>query len=458
MNRGILNIEAYSWSNSLTSLKEQQADLSVPPGGTQVLASGENYCLGRYSRQWPEPISLWRETDFSSAGNHREDSGRFSLLFLLLILILFLPTAVQSQNIETDFSGYVKELGSISLSNNLKNFRYDNILHHRIESEFETGEHFEFRADVRTRLFNGWTVNNTPGYGEFLENDPGYFDLSHTWVDSDHTVFNSAIDRLHLSYFNGPWELHLGRQRINWGKTMVWNPNDLFNAYAYLDFDYEERPGTDALYASYSWSYASSVEAGYRFGKSLDESVIAGMFRGNLGEYDIQLIAGNYLQNLAIGAGWSGYLKSSGFKGEVSYFHPREDFLDQTGHFTATVGSDYMFSNGIYASAELLYNGGWNRSVNPLGQLTRPPSASDLFIAETGYFVNSSYQLNPLTSLSGGVMGSFDREMLILIPQFTRSLTENIDFLLLAQLLKGSVFSDLTETPNLFFFRFKYSY
>lgn len=239
---------------------------------------------------------------------------------------------------------------------------------------------------------------------------------------------------------------------------MVWNSNDLFNAYAYLDFDYEERPGTDALYVSYSWSYASSVEAGYRIGKSLDESVIAGMLRGSLGEYDVQLIAGNYLDQLTLGLGWSGYVKSAGFKGEASYFHPRENFFDESGHITATLGGDYMFSNGIYTTAELLYNGGWNRSGNPLGQLTRPPSASDLFIAETGYFANAAFQIDPLTSITGGVMGSFDRKMVILIPQFTRSITENIDLLILAQLLKGSVFSNLIETPNVFFFRVKWSY
>ena len=200
------------------------------------------------------------------------------------------------------------------------------------------------------------------------------------------------------------------------------------------------------------------MEAGYRIGGSLDESVIAGMYRGNIGEYDIQLIVGNYLEQLALGAGWSGYLKTAGFKGELTYFHPKDNFFDETGHFTAALGSDYMFPNAVYASAEVLYNGGWNRSANPLGQLTRPPSASDLFIAETGYFVNAAFQLNPLTSINGGVMGSFDREMVIFIPQFTRSVTENIDFLLLAQLLKGSVFSDLTDTSNLFFFRLKYSY
>lgn len=384
---------------------------------------------------------------------------RVGISLLLLIIVLLIPTTIQAQNIiEPDFRGYVKELGSFSISNDLKTIRYDNILHHRIESRFDFGDNFEFRGDVRTRMFNGWTVNNTPGYGNFLENDPGYFDLSHTWIDTDHIVLNSAIDRLHFSYINGPWEVHAGRQRINWGKTMVWNPNDLFNAYAYLDFDYEERPGTDAFYGSYSWSYASSVEAGYRFGDSMDESVLAAMFRGNLGEYDVQLIAGNYFEQLAIGAGWSGYIQSAGFKGEFSYFHPRKDFFDESGHLTASAGGDYMFSNGIYTSAELMYNGGYNEGVNPLGELTRPPTANDLFIAKTGYFLNGSAQINPLTSISGGFMGSFDRQMFILIPQLTRSLSNNIDLLILAQLLKGNVLNKLTETPNLFYVRIKWSY
>lgn len=375
-----------------------------------------------------------------------------------LALSLLSVSAIAQDGIEADFRGYVKELGSISLSNDLKTIRYDNILHHRIESRFDLGERFEFRGDVRTRLFNGWSVQNTPGYGDFLSADPGFIDLSHTWINTKNTVLNSAIDRLHLSYLNGPWEVHAGRQRINWGKTMVWNPNDLFNAFAYLDFDYEERPGTDALYVQYAWSYASSVEAGYRLGNSFDESVIAAMYRDNFGEYDLQLIAGSYFEELAIGAGWSGYLKTAGFKGEATYFHPRRNFFKEKGHLTASVGWDYMFPNAVYTSVEFLYNGGWNRTANSVGELMRPPSADDLFIAKTGYFTNASYVINPLTSISGGIMGSFDREMVIFIPQLSHSLSENLDLLILSQLLKGSVFSDLTETSNLFYFRLKWSY
>ena len=50
------------------------------------------------------------------------------------------------------------------------------------------------------------------------------------------------------------------RQRINWGQTLVWNPNDIFNAYSYFDFDYIERPGSDAIRLQYYPDYSSAIE------------------------------------------------------------------------------------------------------------------------------------------------------------------------------------------------------
>lgn len=380
-------------------------------------------------------------------------------ILLMSICACFLPLHLQAQGSpEADVGGYLKELGSVGIGNDLKTYHYDNILHHRLETKVSFGSYLSVQADLRTRLFHGWSVQQNPDFGWAIANDPGYFDLSRTLVDTDDAVLNMAIDRLQLSFEKGAWEVHAGRQRINWGKTLVWNPNDLFNAYAYLDFDYEERPGTDAVYARYSWSYASSVEGGYRLGKSWDESVLALMLRGNIGEYDVQAIAGNYYDQLALGLGWSGYLQSAGFKGELSYFGPRDQWLKEKGHVTGSLGSDYMFGNGVYLSTEFLYNGGWDRSSNALETLVRPPRADDLFIAETGYFVQSSFSINPLTGISGGVLGSFDRKMLILIPQLTHSLGENTDLLILAQLLKGPVFTEITETPNLFYVRLKWSY
>ncbi len=186
--------------------------------------------------------------------------------------------------------------------------------------------------------------------------------------------------------------------------------------------------------------------------------VIAGMYRTNWNTYDFQVIGGYYLDKVTLGVGWAGYLKEAGFKGEVTYFQPKENFLEEAGNFSSTVGFDYMFSNSVYGQAEFLYNGGYQKRRSSLLNLTQPPRADNLFISQTGYFVNASYPISPLTNISGGVLGSFDRSLVIFIPQLTYSLTENIDLLVLSQLLKGSVFTDVLETTNIFYFRLKWSY
>lgn len=383
--------------------------------------------------------------------------------FLLgLIGFLLLPTHVslaqQRESFNVDISGYVKELGQLSVDNAFSTVHYDNILHHRLESDWTLSRHLEFQADLRTRLISGYSIRHTPGVKSIYERDPNYFDLTKVWFTTDNSLMHSNIDRLHLSYVNGPWEVHAGRQRVNWGRTFVWNPNDLFNNYAFLDFDYEERPGVDALTAQYNWSYASRVEVGYRLADSWEQSVLAGMVRTSWGEYDVQFTGGHYLDYLTVGTGWSGYLGDTGFKGEVSYFHPEDHFFDNSGHFTATTGLDYMLQNGVYLQGELLYNGGYNRRQNPLVTLLRPPSADNLFIAKSGFFATGAYQFHPLVNGNLGVLGSFDRSIIIVIPQISVSVTENIDFLLLSQLLKGSVFNQQIETPNVFYFRIKWSY
>lgn len=387
-------------------------------------------------------------------------------LFILFIVLLTagpFPLAAQTGSgnnspFELSLGGYLKELGQLSFDNDFSTVHYDNIIHHRIESEWVFSDQLEFQADMRTRLLHGYSIQNTPGISRFYDRDPNYLDLSWVWFETDNSLMHSNIDRLHLSYFKGPWEVHAGRQRINWGRTLVWNPNDLFNAYAFLDFDYEERRGVDALRVQYNWSYASSIETGIRLADRFENMVIAGIARTNWGNYDIQVTGGHYLDFLTLGGGWAGYLGETGFKGEISYFHPENRFFEQSGHFTATAGFDYMFSNSLYLQSELLYNGGYRQSFNPLDELVRPPSADDLFIARSGYFLNGSYPLHPLINASIGFLGSFDRALVIIMPRVSVSITQDMDLLVLSQLLRGSVFRNSIETPNLLFFRFRYSY
>lgn len=392
---------------------------------------------------------LPRET----SSKHRSNKN-ITGIFPLILSLLLLPGILIAQP-SVDFRGYVKELGSLALNNDLTTANYDNIIHQRHETTIDFGSNFEFQVDLRTRILTGYSIENTPGYADYLSRDPGFVDMSWILFDSKKVILHSTVDRLQLNYYKGSWELTLGRQRLNWGKSYVWNPNDLFNAYAYLDFDYEERPGSDALSIAYNWSYASSINLGFGFGDSWEESILAGMYRGNLGEYDIQAILGSYKGELILGTGWSGYLKNAGFNGELSVF--LDNNLGEST-LTATLGSDYMFSNGLFLNTAVLYNGGYNSDVNALSQLVEPPSPSNLYIEKTGYFVNGSLAITPLISANLGAMGSFNAPIYIFIPQLSVSLSENLDFLILAQLLKGTQLADFTNTPNLFYFRLKWSY
>ncbi|MBO6536565.1 MAG: hypothetical protein JJ966_10105 [Balneolaceae bacterium] len=378
-----------------------------------------------------------------------------TFLWALIITVIF-GVEISAQALQ--FRGYVKELGSLAFSNDLGTVNYDNIVHNRLETVWDANDNFELKLDLRNRLISGNSVSSTPLYADFLDDDPGFLDMSWILLESDAHVLHSTIDRAQLTYFNGPFEATLGRQRINWGQTFVWSPNDLFNAYAYLDFDYEERPGTDAFSAEYAWGFASSVNLGYRFGDSLNESVIAVMYRDNFAEYDIQLLAGSHFDEWMVGAGWSGYFRDAGFKGEISYFQPKSSSSTEKNIVTASMGFDYMLPNAVYISGEFLYNGGFESAGNTLAQISQPPSADNLFIAKTGFYLNGSFSASPLTTISLSTLGSFDESVFILIPQVSYSISENTDLLFLSQLLRGDGLTAFTNTPNLLFFRVKWSF
>ena len=192
----------------------------------------------------------------------------------------------------------------------------------------------------RSRIITGNTLRKIPGYTEVLKSDPGYVDMtfvsSGNLGDSAGYALATTIDRLWLQFSFGNLEIIAGRQRINWGQTFVWNPNDIFNSYSYFEVDYPERPGSDALRLQYYTGNASAIELAAKI-DSANRVTAAGYFRFNTLGYDIQLIGGMYQEeDLMLGAGWSGNMGPSAFRGEMSYFRDLDNFSDTTGYFMAS--------------------------------------------------------------------------------------------------------------------------
>ncbi len=135
------------------------------------------------------------------------------------------------------------------------------------------------------------------------------------------------IDRLWVEYSSDTWNVRAGRQRINWGISTTWNPNDLFNTYNFLDFDYEERPACDAVKFHYEFSGMSFAEFAFsRSAEPVNNVIAAGRYFINRWNYDFQFLGGWYRDQPTLGAGWSGSIGNVGFPASSGSYRSAECF------------------------------------------------------------------------------------------------------------------------------------
>jgi hypothetical protein len=239
------------------------------------------------------------------------------------------------------------------------------------------------------------------------------------------------------------------------------NPNDLFNAYSLIDFDYQERPGADAIRIQYFPGGLSSIDLAYQPGNGLDSSIIAGMWKFNKWKYDFQLLTGNYYKDLAIGTGWAGNIKNAGFKGEATYFHPKENSADTTGILSTSVTFDYSFKSGLYFNTSLLYNSaGSDQSVgsgNPFQTFIGTISPKNLMPSRFTYFVQASGAFNPALMSSFSVFYMQGLNVLLIMPSLSYSLQENWEIMLVGQSAFGGNIN-LNGLGTGMYLRLMYSY
>ncbi len=200
-------------------------------------------------------------------------------------------------------NGYVKEMQTNSFIN-LDHIITDHLLHNRVNMKVYPTNTLTIGVELRNRAFYGESIElQQPFIGEALERDAGEIDMSWVFVNENAFIIHSTIDRANINYSQGNWDIRLGRQRINWGINLAWNPNDLFNAYNFADFDYTERPGTDALRVQYYTGAMSSIDLAIKPSADSSKWIGAGMYKFNKLNYDFQLLGGWYNTDIAVGAG-----------------------------------------------------------------------------------------------------------------------------------------------------------
>jgi len=383
---------------------------------------------------------------------------------IALILLIFFSLVGKAQDYSKTrnwtLNGYVKYMQTISFQHIDEQWMTDNLLHNRLIFNWNITDNLTFNTQMRNRIYYGETVSSFPQYPDIINRDDGLVNMTWNIFEGKSTFMNTAFDRLYLDYNLGKFQVTVGRQRINWGQSFVWNPNDLFNSYSFFDFDYEEKSGSDAVRVQFYPSYSSKLDLVLKIDKDNDVTAAA-LYRFNKWNYDMQLIGGYFDgRDFVIGAGFSGSLFKGGLSGEVSYFHPEENVGDTTGTLVASLGYNYTFANSLMLQFEALYNG-YGKSSGDFNikefyfmQLT-PQSLS---LTKFSFFGQVSYPFSPLFTGTLSVMYNPNDNSLYAGPSLSYSLVENLELSVYGQYFTSDTPVDEGGKGVFLYWRIKWSF
>jgi hypothetical protein len=361
--------------------------------------------------------------------------------------------------------GYVKGMMTAMQSIEDDNMSLEYTLHNRFDFSWYINDHFAFSAGMRNRIITGNKMNIIPDYSEYVGRDTGYFDLNWIWANENSWIGVSQLDRFYLDYTLGKFEVTLGRQRINWGQSFVWNPNDLFNTYSYFDFDYEEKPGSDAVRLQYYVNESAKLE----WTTSLDHDkkvTSALMYRFNTRGFDIQFLGGIFTESdYVLGGGWSGSIAGGGFSGELTYYHPMDNEKDHNSALTATIHYDYTFKNSLNLQFETLYNGfGDDKISYGLEEfIFMDLSPKNLFPTKIAFFGSGGFQVTPLFYIMLAGMYGPQGDFFYFGPTLTYSISDNFELAAFGQYYSMEEIYDpagnsVLNRGGAIFFRLKWSF
>lgn len=379
--------------------------------------------------------------------------------FIQLILFIFAASIYLSAQDKLIINGYLQNLETVWNPRSSSEVTTMNSLGSRFDLKWFALESAAFNASLRSYFDYGEIVKLNSNYGNFVSIDNGYFDLTETLFDDSSYAMYTNIDRLNFEINFGDLDVVIGRQRVNWGINLVWTPNDIFNSFSYLNFDYVERPGSDAVRLQYYTSSTSSVElvAKLNYKKKI---TAAALYRFNKFGYDLQFLGGLMEEDIVFGGGFSGQIASAGLNGEFSYFKNKNDFTDDKGTLIASTGLNYTFPNSLFIHLAALYNSeGTTGNAGGINYLDISEfSVKNFTRAKFSVFAETAFQVSPLTRASIGFLFNPSDKSFYIGPNCDISLTEDIYLLIIAQLFGGKTSTEFGDFGKFFNLRLKWNF
>jgi hypothetical protein len=377
-------------------------------------------------------------------------------LTILLSSFILVKTFAQkdSSGINFSFNGYLKDLNTIGLPVHQQNLSYTQLLHNRLNLKWASDE-FNASLELRNRFFWGDLPRQDRLLSKHLENSNEKIMIPVVWTRNNNTLLHSNIERAWLEFKSRKWSYKIGRQRINWGMNNIWNPNDIFNAYNLLDFDYEERSGVDGFRIRNTINEMSALEwaAAFHHGGKLTTAFKYGF---NKNGFDWQVMVGSYRSRFTMGSGWQGSSGKWGFKGELQFFGRSNQ---QSGLLNGSMEIDRLTPKNGYLYGSILFTqAGLKKSPPNWNNISFQNSPDKLMPAQWNFLLGFRKEISPRCNTSIGMIHAPFVQLLILYPSLNYSLLTNLDLDLFWQSFYGKSSRAFGVIGQTCFIRLKWSF
>ncbi|HUX61835.1 MAG TPA: hypothetical protein VMV32_11035 [Ignavibacteriaceae bacterium] len=394
------------------------------------------------------------------------------IIKVIYIFILFSFYA-SAQTDKYSIGGYAKYLFSSVKYPQFDERYYDHLIHIRLNTKWYPLSNLTGTMELRFRTYFGESVEDYSNYEGLIKSYQPLMNLDAFLWDDKSSIGYLEADRLYLDYYAEDLQATLGRQRIAWGMSWVWNPLDIFNPRSVLDFDHEELSGVDALRLQYYTGAVSKVEIALAPARDKEYSSYAFLLSQNAFGYDFNFMGGFKRERWIIGTGWSGDILDAGFRGEITYsqnpklitqydpiysFYGKEALsANENNVLNFVISGDYTFQNSFYIHSELLFNsngktenaGLFNDEAYQLGMLST---------AKWSLYQEFSYDITPLIRGSVFAIINPNDKSFVIVPSISYSVITNLDVFLIGLFFNGDHLTEYGDFGHYFYARLKWSF
>ena len=390
----------------------------------------------------------------------------------LFFFFVLLPVVILKAQLSSfDYNGYAKYLFSSTKIPQINERLYDHLLHLRLNTKYYATQNLTAGLELRFRTFYGESTYKIPNYRELIQTARDFVELDFFLWETKYSIGYLEVDRLYLDFVKDDFQVTVGRQRISWGTCWVWNPTDLFNPLEVLDFDYEERPATDAIRVQYYTGPVTKIEVSYKPANDPADQILAGLFSLNKWDYDFNFIGGMKYKRWLAGFSWAGDIYGAGFRGEVLFSQspnttdsnfiyqqfPQLNIPSDKPISSFALSGDYTFPNTFYIHTEFLYNN-IGATANTILYQPEASSLGLLTAARWSIYQEFAYDITPLTR--GSLFGIYNPndKSYVIVPSLSYSIITNLDLYLIAFFFEGDPLTEYGEYGTTVYARIKFSF